>query len=106
MTNADELARSYSFEIRPNQYTLESMETRTPTVRYPTSYRPEIALEKPHRSSSVNALMNSAMIESENSLANRKVTEIQPYSYVVHNQRCNRSSLSNFTDSFEGYYRN
>ena len=69
MANADELARSYSFELRP----LPSFENTTPAVRYPTSIHQETITERPIRSSSVNVLMNSAMIGSQISLPNRKV---------------------------------
>jgi hypothetical protein len=70
------LARSYSFEIRPNNILLPSVDNISPAVRYPTFQqmnRQENIAEKPLRSSSVNVLVNSAMIGSQISLPNRKV---------------------------------
>jgi hypothetical protein len=78
MGNTDEqLARSYSFELRPNSSILTNMDDISPSIRYPTSqrmFRSENNQEKPLRSSSVNVLINSAMIgSSQVSLTNRKV---------------------------------
>jgi len=74
MSNIDELARSYSFEIRRNQ---DSMENQTPTVRYPTYYRQENLFDKlPARSSSINVLMNSSINTHDYSLTNRKVIRL------------------------------
>jgi hypothetical protein len=71
-----QLARSYSFELRRTNNLLPSIENISPAVRYPTSQkiiRQENIKEKPLRSSSINVLMNSAMIGSQVSLPNRKV---------------------------------
>ncbi len=76
-TDEQQLARSYSFEIRPNNIILPSVDNISPAVRYPTFQqmnRQENITEKPLRSSSVNVLVNSAMIGSQISLPNRKVT--------------------------------
>ena len=70
------MARSYSFEIRPQNNLLPSIENISSAVRYPTSQqmiRYENITEKPLRCSSMNVLMNSAVIGSQNSLLNRKV---------------------------------
>jgi hypothetical protein len=72
----EQLARSYSFELRPNNFISPSVENSSPAVRYPTTekmIRQENMNEKPLRASSVNVLMNSAMIGSRVSLPNRKV---------------------------------
>ena len=78
MGSADEnsqeqhLARSYSFELRPNHFPLPSVDYTPPCVRYPTSEQRH-AMERSQRSSSTNGLVNSAMIGSQVSLPNRKV---------------------------------
>jgi hypothetical protein len=77
MGNTDEqLARSYSFELRPNNSLLPSMDDISPSIRYPTSqrmFRQENNQEKPLRSTSVNVLINSTMMgSSQVSLTNRK----------------------------------
>jgi hypothetical protein len=76
-TTDEQLARSYSFELRPNNFLLPSMDDNiSPAIRYPTSQkiiRQNIYTEKPSRSSSINVLVNSAMIGSQVSLTNRKV---------------------------------
>jgi len=75
-TDEQQLARSYSFEIRRNNNLLPIVDNISPAVRYPTSQqmnRQENVIEKPLRSSSVNVLVNSAMIGSQISLPNRKV---------------------------------
>jgi len=75
-TTDEQLARSYSFELRPNNSIVPSMDDISPSIRYPTSQkiiRQENYLEKPLRSSSVNVLINSTMLGSQISLTNRKV---------------------------------
>lgn len=77
-TPDEQLARSYSFEIRPTNHSLlPSMDHFSPAVRYPIiqrNLREEIPMEKPLRAStSANGLVNSSMISSQVSLPNRKV---------------------------------
>ncbi|UJR37223.1 hypothetical protein I4U23_029932 [Adineta vaga] len=67
-----QLARSYSFELRRNNCMLPSTVNPSPTVRYPIVQQRNNPIEKPLRSSSVNVLMNNSMIGSRASLPNRK----------------------------------
>jgi hypothetical protein len=57
----------------------------SPAVRYPSSQqmiRRQNIIEKPLRSSSINVLMNSAVVGSQISLPNRKVTFIWNMRYM------------------------
>ncbi|CAF2070223.1 unnamed protein product [Rotaria magnacalcarata] len=71
-----QLARSYSFELRRNNFLLPSIDNTSPDISYPTSYqmnRERINLDKSLRSTSINVLVNSgAMLGSQNSLSTRK----------------------------------
>jgi hypothetical protein len=67
-----QLARSYSFELHRNNFMLPTVDNISPAVRYPTAQQRNTK-EKSLRSSSINALVNSAMIGSQVSLSNRKV---------------------------------
>ncbi|CAF4870237.1 unnamed protein product, partial [Rotaria sp. Silwood1] len=65
-----QLARSYSFELQRNNFLLSS-----PDIGYPTSQqmnRQRNNFDKSLRSSSINALVNTCMIDSQVSLSNRK----------------------------------
>ncbi|CAF0801349.1 unnamed protein product [Adineta steineri] len=70
-----QLARSYSFELRRNNFMLPSVDNNniSPAVRYPTAQQRNM-IEKPLRSSSINVLTNnnSSMIASRMSLPNRQ----------------------------------
>lgn len=69
------LSRSYSFELPSNNSHLSTMDLMSPSARYfPSEQRNQI--EKNFRSSSINGLVNSAMIGSQVSLTNRKVSLI------------------------------
>ncbi len=64
-----QLARSYSFELHRNNFMLPTVDNISPAVRYPTVQQRNTK----EKSSSINALVNSAMIGSQVSLSNRKV---------------------------------
>lgn len=72
------LSRSYSLELRR----LSLMDSSSPTLAGHSAYfPPRTSMEKPYRSSSINALVNSAMAASQASLPNRKV---KPLTAVSH----------------------
>lgn len=100
-TPDEHLARSYSFELRPNNNSyLPSMDNFSPTLRYSNIQkilREDMPIEKPLRSStSTNALVNSTMISSQVSLPNRKVylSLILYLPMNIEENHCDRSRLS------------
>lgn len=100
-TPDEQLARSYSFELRPNINShLPSMDNFSPTLRYSNIQRilrEDLPIEKPLRSStSTNGLVNTAMISSQVSLTNRKVT----FHYFA---KWNISSSSSFSHEEENH---
>ncbi|CAF0736235.1 unnamed protein product [Rotaria sordida] len=65
-----QLSRSYSFELQRNNFLLPSPDINYPTLQQMNRQRNNF--DKSLRSSSINALVNTAMIGSQVSLSNRK----------------------------------
>ena len=91
-----QMARSYSFELRRNNCTIPSTETTSSAVRYPSAQPRTNLVEKPLRSSSVNVLMNSSMIGSRASLPIRKVLKnvlMRSHRVICHRYSYKRNSF-------------